>query len=56
MGKQNMAMIENVRKLFAPFYPQFSDTTGNKTRAAKADGDGGKGPEDPRSKLAEMQI
>ena len=55
LGNQNMAMIENAMKMFAPFYPESSDTTGKRSRIAKTDGDDGKGLEDLRSKLANMQ-
>ena len=50
-----MAMIENAMKMFAPFYPGSSDTTGKRSRVTTTDGDDGKGLEDLRSKVTEMQ-
>ena len=35
LGNQNMAMIENAMKMFAPFYPESSDTTGKRSRVTK---------------------
>ena len=55
LDNQNMAMIENAMKMFAPFYPESSDTTGKRSRVAKTNGDDGKGLEDLRSKLAKVQ-
>ena len=55
IGKQNMAMIENAMKMFAPFYPDCADSTGKRTQAEKAVSGHVEGLEDLRLKLAEMQ-
>ena len=54
-GKQNMAVIENAMKMFAPFYPGCADPTGKRTQAEKAVRDHGEEFEDLRLKPAEMQ-
>ena len=55
IGKQNMAMIENAMKMFAPLYPDCAGSTGKRAQAEKAVSDHGEGLEDLRLKLAEMQ-